>query len=173
MEFFDVIENRRSVRSFQKKEVEEEKINKILDTANRAPSAGDLQAYEIVLIKDLKTKRMLCQAALGQGAIEQANVVLVFFANPKKSEIKYGRRGATLYSIQDATIACAHAQLAVHALGLVCVWIGAFDDNKVKKILHAPEDLKPIAILSIGYAAEKPYPTPRRAISDLVHKERF
>ena len=94
---------------------------------------------------------------------------MVFCANPARSAAKYRERGTRLYAIQDATIACAFAMLAATALGLGTVWVGAFDDVAVQKVLGT-RDLLPVAILPIGYAAEEPEPTPRRSLSDLVHE---
>lgn len=173
MEFFDLIKARRSIRAFTKKEVEEEKIKHILEAANRSPSAGNLQAYEIVVVKDKARKKQLADAALGQSPVAEVPVVLIFLASPNRSSAKYGKRGEELYCILDAAIATSYAQLAVTDLGLGCVWIGAFDDEKVKKIIKAPEYLHPVAILPIGYPAEKPMPTPRRRIEDLVHEEQL
>jgi nitroreductase len=87
---------------------------------------------------------------------------------PSAAAAKYQERGARLYAIQDATIACAFAMLAATALGLGTVWVGAFDDAAVQRVLgcHA---LLPVAILPIGYPAEEPEPTPRRSLADLVH----
>lgn len=173
MDFFDLVQKRQSIRSFQAKKVEEENLKKILEAANRAPSAGDLQAYEIVVIRNSDQKRKLYQAALEQEAVLEADVVLVFFANPSRSSAKYGERSRKLYSLQDATIAASYAQLAVSNLGLGCVWIGAFDENEVKEICQAPKDLRPITIMPIGYPAEKPEKTPRRDLKDLVHYEKL
>lgn len=173
MEFFDVIKDRRSIRAYQEKELEEEKLQEILKAVNSAPSAGDLQAYEIVLIKDAKTRQALAQAAWGQYFIAEAPVALVFFANPQRSAAKYGGRGQSLYCLQDATIAAAYAQLAATALGLGSVWVGAFNDDAVRKVAGAGPEMIPAAIISIGYPAEAPYPTPRRRLSDLVHQERL
>lgn len=173
MEFFEVLEKRHSVRRFEKKEIEKEKLEKILEAANSAPSAGDLQAYEIVIVRDEKRKRELSDAALGQSSVANAPLVLVFLADAERSSSKYGRRGAELYSIQDATIACAYAQLACTALHLGCVWIGAFEEKEIARILNAPENVRPVALLPIGYPAEKPYKTPRREISELVREEEY
>ncbi|MFN7181896.1 MAG: nitroreductase family protein, partial [Planctomycetota bacterium] len=79
-------------------------------------------------------------------------------------------RGKKLYAIQDATIACAYAQLAITALGLGSVWVGAFDEKKVKQILNLPKELKPIAILPIGYPNEQPKITSRRKLEDIIKK---
>lgn len=86
-----------------------------------------------------------------------------------RSAAKYRQRGAGLYSVQDATIACAYAQLAATELGLGTVWVGAFDDDAVAKAVNAKPDWKPVAILPIGYAAEAPAATPRCNLTDLVH----
>lgn len=173
MELFDLIKKRQSIRVFQEKPVEEEKVKKILEAANSAPSAGNLQAYEIVVVRDKKIKEKLCQVALGQDPILFAPVVFVFFTSPARSGLKYGERGEKLYSLQDATIAAAYAQLAAVDLGLGCVWIGAFEDEKVKEVLGAPKELIPVAILPVGYPAEKPEKTERRALEDLVKWKKF
>ena len=167
MKFFDVINERRSIRKFKDKDVEEEKLRKILETANAAPSAGNLQSYEIFLVKDSDRRRKLADAAFGQRFIADAPAVLVFFANPERAR-SYGERGQ-FYSVQDATIAAAHAQLAAAALGLGSVWIGAFDDEEVKRICGT--SLRPAALLPIGYPDEKPVKTGRRSLDDLVREE--
>lgn len=173
MEFFEVLKERHSIREFRDKEIEEEKIKKILEAANSSPSAGDLQAYEIILVKDKRRKEELASAAWGQSFISDAPVVLVFLANPARSGVKYGRRGETLYCILDATIACAYAQLAATALGLGSCWVGAFDDDAVKRAVGAKPNMQPVGILPIGYPAESPRPTPRRNLNNLVHNEKL
>jgi nitroreductase len=170
MDFFEVIRNRHSVRKYKNKPIEEEKMKKILETINSAPSAGDLQAYEIFLVKDLEKKRALAEAALNQDSIVEAPVVLVFCAHPSRSSWRYGNRGEKLYSLQDATIAASYAQLAATALGLASVWIGSFYEDRVLKVIGNPKGVVPVAIIPIGYPAEEPYTTPRRKLKDLVHK---
>ena len=171
MEFFDVIRNRQSIRAFKEKDIEYEKINIILESANLAPSAGDLQAYEVVMIKEPQRRYALAKAALDQNFIAQAPLNLIFFIDPKRSMWRYGQRSAKLYSLQDATIAATYAQLSTTALGLGSVWVGAFDTKSIMELSGAKEDLVPVAIISIGYPDEKPEITPRRKIEDLVHDE--
>jgi nitroreductase len=169
VEVFEAMRRRRSVRAYLPREVEAEKVTQILKAANAAPSAGNLQAYEIYRITEGKERKALARAALGQWFIAQAPVVLVFCANPARSAGKYRERGARLYAVQDATIACTFAMLAATALGLGTVWVGAFDDAAVQKVLGTREFV-PVAILPIGYAAEEPEATPRRSLADLVHE---
>jgi nitroreductase len=170
MDYFDLIERRHSVRAYLSKPVEDAAVQAILAAANQAPSAGNLQAYEIYLVAGSAQRLALAQAAHGQDFIAQAPIVLVFCAHPKRSAQRYGRRGADLYALQDATIACTYAMLAATALGLASVWVGAFDAASVHHVIQADPDHLPVAILPFGYAAESPGAAPRRSLSDLVHQ---
>jgi len=170
MDFFEVVERRHSIRAYLHKDLDQSYVDKILEAANKAPSAGNLQAYEIFLVKDPVKKRRLAEAALYQMFIADAPIVLVFCANPRRSSWRYGKRGEELYSIQDATIAAAFSMLACTALGLSSVWVGAFDERLVSAALGNPPNLRPIIILPIGYPGEEPEPTSRRSLKDLVHR---
>ena len=170
VDFFDLVQARRSVRAFSKTPVEHEKLERILAVARLAPSAGDLQSYRIVVIADPATKAALAAAASGQTFVAEAPVVLVFCADAKRSESRYGRRGASLFCVQDATIAACYAQLAAGAQGLASCWVGAFDETGVAAALGAPPELRPVAIMPIGRAAEEPERPHRRPIDELVRR---
>ncbi len=173
MDLFKVLNERHSVRAFKGKEIPEEKVKKILDAVNSAPSAGNLQAYEVVKVQEKERRQALAKAALDQGFVAEAPLVLVFFANPNRSSRRYSSRGESLYCVQDATIAAAYAQIAAAALGLASCWVGAFDDATVKKVCNAPEHLKPVAVVPVGYAAEEPRGRGRRFLDELVREEHF
>lgn len=173
MDFFEAISARQSVRAYQAIAVEHVKLEKILTAANTAPSAGNLQAYEIVVVRHAATLSALAEAAHGQAFLAQTPVVLVFHADPARSAARYAARGERLFCIQDATIAACHAQLAATALGLGTCWVGAFDDRRVAQILKAPARLRPVCLLAIGYAAERPGFSSRRHLTELVHEETF
>lgn len=168
MDFFKALKERHSIRSFQDKQVSKELIGKLLDAVNSAPSAGNLQAFEIVIVKSKGKKLELSDAGLGQGFIAKASVVFVFLANPEKSNSKYGKRGSELYCLQDSTIAAAYLQLAAVNLGLSSAWVGAFNDEEVKQVLGCDESFKPVAIIPVGFAAEKAFPTSRRNLKKEV-----
>jgi len=170
MDLFETIQARRSVRGYEEREVPEKALQAILDAANQAPSAGNLQAYEIYLTRDPSIKRALTQAALNQQFISQAPVVLIFCTHPARNEDRYRDRGRALYCQQDAAIAVAYAQLAATALGLATCWVGAFDDRRVASAIHLPPDQVPVAVLPIGYADHTPPRTSRRDLADLVHE---
>lgn len=168
MEFFEVIRNRHSIRGFTTQVIEPEKVQTILDAANAAPSAGNLQGYEIFAVTNRAVLLALMRASYEQEFIAQVPIALVFCAHPARSAVKYGTRGERLYSVQDATIACAYAQLAATALGLASVWVGAFVDEMVSAAIGVGDDLKPVAILPIGYPGKQPKIRPRRELSELV-----
>lgn len=171
MDIFEAIQHRRSVRSFMAQEVEEVKLSRVLAASNDAPSAGDLQAYEIVVIREPERKVALARAAHHQEVLVDAPIDLVYLADVEASAGKYGERGRRLYAIQDASIAASYAQLAAVALGLSTAWVGEFDERQVRRVVGASERLVPVAIIPVGYAAEEPEKPPRRRLSSLVHHE--
>jgi nitroreductase len=172
MDFFETIRKRQSVREFLPKGVETDKIEKILESANHAPSAGNNQGYEIVVLEEPLRIIEIFKALSDQTFEKPAPVVLVFCANEKRSEGTFGARGKSLYCIQDASIAGAYAQLAASGLGLASVWVGAFKEETVRKTIEAPDYIRPVGLLSIGYPAAGAASTTRRQLSDLVHRDK-
>jgi len=166
MEFFEVLSQRRSIRSYKSQPIEEEKLKRVFEAANIAPSAGNLQAYQVRVVRDEAKRKALARAAHDQGYIAEAPVCLVFFADTERSAEKYGKRGAELYSVQDATIAGTFAMLAAVDVGLATVWVGDFEEKEVQQILET-KTLRPVAMFSLGYAGEQPSPSPRRAIEEI------
>lgn len=138
MELREVIERRRSVRQYKPDPVPPELVEQIIQLARKAPSAGALRAYEIVVTDHQLTSY-------------EAPVNLVVCAVPEISGQRYGERGRSLYAIQDATIAGAYIQLIAVDLGLSTVWVGAFRENRVREALGLEDRLKPIAIIPLGY----------------------
>jgi nitroreductase len=173
MDTFETLQRRYSARAYQNKPVSEADLSRILQAANDAPSAGNMQAYEIIVVRDANRRRELAAASWDQTFIAEAPVSLVFLTNPERNRERYGRRGAELYALQDATVACAYAQLAATALGLATCWVGAFDDDAVGRIVGASIFTRPVAILPIGYAAEPGKPRARRSLGELAHTEQL
>jgi nitroreductase len=169
VDVIEAIRTRRSTRAFRPAPVREADIDRVLEAARLAPSAGNLQAYEIILVTP-DALSVLAMAAPGHPGVTQAAAALVFCADRNRSSARYGRRGASLFAVQDATIACAYAQLAATELGLATLWIGAFDDDAVRERFGIEAGLSPIAILLLGHSAERPAPVGRRAIGELVRR---
>ncbi len=167
--FFETLRYRRSVRKYQpERPIEEEKLHAILEAACAAPSAGDLQSYQIIVVTAHAERESLRQAAQEQPFLTEAPLCLVFCADSARASKRYGERGNNLYALQDATIATAYAQLAAVAAGLGSTWIGDFNQENVSQLLGLNESLRPVALLTIGYPAELPTPTPRRPLSEVV-----
>jgi len=168
MDFYSVLKARHSIRAFDEKEVSDSKIEKIIGSFMLAPSAGNLQAYKVYYTKNPAIKKDMAVACMGQEYVEQAPVVFVFCADKKQAESKYGERGYDFYSIQDATIATAYAQLSAAAEELGAVWIGAFDPLEVSRLVNAEPHIVPVAVLPVGYPAEEPKMRERRAVTEII-----
>ncbi|NIO19731.1 MAG: nitroreductase family protein [Candidatus Aenigmarchaeota archaeon] len=171
MELEEAIRNRRSIRSYKDRSVEDEKIEKILDAAHWAPSAGNLQSVEYIVVKDRETKEKLSSVSFGQAQPKKAPVNIVVCVNfPKISH--YGERGVGLYSIQESGACIQNLMLMAHSLGLGTCWIGAFDEERAKEILEVPENVRVVGIITVGYPDESPKSS-RRDLKDIVFQERY
>lgn len=189
--FLALVDQRKSVREFTNDPIDDEVLYNALRVARLAPSAGNRQAYQIVIVRSGVQKQELAAAAIHQEWIARAPVVLVFLADEEQSGHKYHDRGRYLYAVQDATIAAAYAQLALEAAGLASCWVGAFREHAVADIVVpspkydtekqasvntsiqsvAPDNvLRPVVIMPVGVAAEHPRRHHRRAIREFVHR---
>ena len=168
MDFYDVIKRRHSIRIFEDKEIEKEKIGKILSVISLAPSAGNLQAYKVFVVKTKKVREELSLACMAQESVENAPVVMVFCADQQESAAKYDERGAQFYALQDATIAAAYSQLAAAEEGLGSVWIGAFDPLEVSRVLNLDAYIVPVAVVPMGYPAELPKGRDRKNLDEII-----
>lgn len=146
---------------------------KILNSAIMAPSAGNCQPWEFVVVKDQAQKERLVHAALGETFIVEAPVNIVVCANVPRTSRRYGRRGEELYCIQDTAAAVQNILLAAYALGYATCWVGAFDEYAVAEVIKAPAGVRPIAIVPIGKPAEKPSPPQRMPLSKITHENKF
>lgn len=164
-DLFRVFSTRRSTRKFLKTKVEDWKIDKILSAADVAPTAGNFQGFQVFLIKNKKTKEALVEAANKQPYVN-APVVLVFCIDPSRVKLKFPPNILEKFSLQDATIAASFSLLAASGVGLSTIWIGMFDEKKVKGILGT--DLRPSSILCIGYPDKKKPPKSRRKLKELI-----
>ncbi len=166
MDFSNLIHARQSVRVYQPTPVPEEKLQALLEAANRAPSAGNFQAFEIYVVTAPAQRHALAAATFGQDFVAKAPLNLVFCMHPARCEYQ----PQEVFAIQDTTIACTFAMLKVTDLGLASCWVGAFIPEKLAQALALPERVKPVAVLAIGYPAETPERTSRRNLEELVHK---
>jgi nitroreductase len=170
MDCLEAIEGRRSIRKFKDSSIGKEEIKELLKAAQMAPSAGNLQARDFIVVSEKRIIKQLAKAAFDQLFVEQAPIVIVAMANIERSSLRYGLRGE-LYAIQDATASVMNLLLAAYSKGLSTCWVGAFDENAVCILLGLPHKIKPIAIIPIGYSDEKPNAPPRMELDRAVHWE--
>lgn len=150
--FLELIKSRRCIRSFDSsKKISREQIEKILEAGQWAPSAGNAQDWQFLVVQNKKIKEALAEAALGQNFVAEAPVVIVVVTDLKRIEEFYGSRGKELYSIQDTAAATQNMFLTAHSIELGACWVGAFDEKEVSQILKLEKNLRPVVILPIGY----------------------
>lgn len=159
-DLFEAIRERRSERHFKPDPVPDDTVRRIVDCGLKAPSAGNMQPWQFLIVKRPELRADLSKAAFGQKFVEDAPVVIVVLADPGRSAGRYGNRGSDLYCIQDTAAAVQNMLLAVVAFGLGACWVGAFDEAAASRALELPEHLRPVAMIPIGYPKERP--TPRR-----------
>lgn len=168
MNVLDAINARQSIRAYQPQAVEPEKLEAVLQAANQAASAANLQAYQIYIVRRQTVKDALVPAAAGQKFLATAPVVLVFATDPARSAAKFGQRGETVYAMQDTCAAVCNAMLAAVELGLGTCWVDAVNEVAAGQAVGVRPGQKAVILLPLGYPAETPPKTPRRDLSDLV-----
>ncbi|MBI4697436.1 MAG: nitroreductase family protein [Nitrospirae bacterium] len=170
MKILDAVRERRSIRKFLSKEIPGTIIDILKEALVWAPSSGNLQARKFYFVFDRRTKEKLAGAALNQSFIAKAPLTIVACAD-SKIRLHYGERGETLYAIEDVAASIMGMMLVAHEEGLGSVWVGAFDEKDVSKILRLPENLRPVAIVPVGYPSSVPSAPPRvskeQAISEI------
>jgi len=172
MELVESIEKRSSVRSFTDEPVPEELINDTLRLGTLAPSAGNLQARDFVVVHDVDMRKKLAKAAFGQDFVEQAPLVIVCCANLSRIR-NYGVRGTDLYCLQDVAASVENMLLYVASQGYGSCWVGAFDEMQVSRALGLPESVRPVVLLPVGRPLDPPRRTPRLKMESVVHREKW
>jgi len=173
MDLFEVVEKRRSIRKFKRKRVAKTDLKKILEAGRLAPSGGNRQPWFFIVVRDLETKRELSVAANNQSFIADADTIIVALGDPGITSTKtpYKLSGTRIPYRQDPIIAVEHMVLAATALGHGTCWIGAFNEEEVKKILKVPENLAVIALLPVGVPDESPPQRPRKVFEEIFFKK--
>ena len=167
MDVMTAIRERRSVRAYGETEVPQEAVDRLVEAAMCAPSAGNLQSRKFFFVTHGEIKARLARAALDQWFIAQAPLVIVACAD-RNAVRSYGQRGHELYAVQDATASVQNMLLAAEGLGLGACWVGAFREGKVAESLDLPMHLRPVAIVPVGFPAESPQTPPRVRVEDAV-----
>lgn len=172
MELFEVIHKRRSIRKFKPEPVARSDLKRILEAGRLAPSGGNRQPWYFIVVRDLEIKKALSKVANNQKFIADADTVVVALGEPRiPTKLLYKLSSTRIPHMQDPMIAIEHMVLAATALGYGTCWIGAFNEDEVKRLLKIPENLVVIALLPIGVPDESPSPRPRKAFKEIFFKD--
>lgn len=154
MNIFDAIVNRKKVIKFKKNPVDDKLIGVMLYMASHAHSAGEIQEWGFIVVRDEEIKKKLYKAALEHPLLKEAPVCIVVCADLEKANLRFQKRGEVFYSIQDTAAATMLMVVTANALGLGTTWVGSFDEEMVKDALYLPDNLRPVAIVAVGYIEE-------------------
>lgn len=169
MDFQELIKNRYSVRSYQDKAVEEDKLQKVLEAACAAPTAANKQPFKLIVVKTQGRKEDLKRIYPAEW-FSEAPLVICACAIPSKG---WTRRDGRCYVEVDVAIAMDHLILAATNLGLGTCWIAAFDAQAAREVLKLPQGVEPLLFTPIGYPADEPQSKSRKELTELVSYEHW
>ena len=172
MEFFEALSTRRSIRRYQERPIEEEKLRAVLDALRDSPSWANQQCWRIVVITAADAKRRIGELSYLESffapkgyksnpamkALEQAPVVLVLCADPSQSGSIRGQD----YYLADCGIAAQSLMLAARAQGLGTVFVGIFQEEPLRDLLGIPDQIRVVGLFPLGYPAEERKGGPKR-----------
>ena len=164
MELFEAILKRQSVRKYASKPVEPEKLKKILEAARLSPSAKNRQERKFIVIQEPELRKKMIEAARGQQFVGDAPVIIACCGLDPAYHMTCGQPADVI----DVAIAIDHMTLAAAALGLGTCWIGAFYQDQVKQLLHIPENVQVVELMTLGYPAKPEGKTSRNDLSTMI-----
>jgi len=178
MDLFDAIRNRRSIRRYTDKPVENDKLAAVLEAVRQAPSWANMQCWRMVVVRDKAVKEKISdlsyvesyfapkgyKANPSKKALAEAPVIIVLCAEPQQSGAIWGQN----YYLVDAGIASQNLMLAAYGQGLGTVFVGVYDEVKVKGILNIPQNVRVIGLFPLGYpATEQKDGPPRKPMQEI------
>src|SRR3989344_7073473 len=170
MDFNEVIKKRASIRKYSEQKPAEEKIIELIESANRAPSPGNLQILKYIIVEDSDKINKIAEACQ-QEFIKQSQILVVVCSDAKKIEIMYDKR-AQKYIKHHTGAAIENFLLKITDLGLASCWVGAFSDLMIKDILKIPDEIEIEAILPVAYQS-KIDKTTQRTKSEIFERVYF
>lgn len=172
MDFFDVIEKRRSIRQYTDAPVSLDDMVRVVEAGRLAPSWKNGQCWRYIVVKDAEIRAEIGTIVNNNpdpSAYTNAPYVLVLCADPDQS----GHHNGQDYYMTDVGIALEQSILAAAALGLGTCWIGLFDEEPLKEILNVPEHIRIVALTPLGVPAQDPKPRPRKPTSEIAFSNRW
>jgi len=170
LDLIEAIKTRRSVRRFKPSSIPDRLIQSLIDSARHAPSAGDTQPWEFIIVKDKNVKERLAQTHAFSDFVGEAPICIVVLGNEKISP--------NCFTI-DVACATENLLLAAHSLGLGACWVAVYDplnpnfERHVRAVLNVPPHLRIIAMVPIGYPDEKAEPRKLREFNQILHYDKY
>lgn len=158
MDAIQAILSRRSIRRYTDRQVSDEIVKQLLESAMSAPSAGNEQPWHFVVIRDRQILNEIPKIHPYSGMLKEAPLAILVCGDESLQKYKG-------YWVQDCSAATENLLIAVNALGLGGVWLGVYpiEDRVIgiRKLLGMPENVIPFSLISIGYPAEQKPPANR------------
>jgi len=173
MNVFDCIRIRRSVRKYKDKPVLWDNVVEILQAGKYAPFAGNIFNVKFIVVKNEAKRKAIAEACVQQYWMQDAPIHILVIGEPEKAERYYGTRGTRLYTIQGAAAAIENMLLTATSLGLGSCWVGAFDEEEIRRLCNLPEHVNVQGIVTIGYADETPQAPPKHRIEHVMFFEKW
>ncbi|MGE5237663.1 MAG: nitroreductase family protein [Chloroflexota bacterium] len=179
MEALEAIRTRRSIRRFLDRPVEEEKLQQIFESLRMSPSWANRQCWRFVVVRDKAMREQISALSYVESffvplgyktnpakkGLAEAPIVIVACADPSQSGTIWNQQ----YYLTDVGIATQNLMLAAHAQGLGSVFVGVFEEEKLRSLLGIPPHIRIVGLLPIGYPAEPQREAPtRRPLSEFI-----
>lgn len=171
-ELMGLMEERTTIKKYTSEGVDKKDLGKILEAARWAPSAGNMQSWEFIVVEDKDLRDQLAQYSYNQQHIRDAPVCIVVLGNEKIANDKYEDRG-DLYMIQENAAAMQNMMLMAEMLGLGTAWVGAFREEDVKDLLEIPHHLRPLSLITVGYPRERPRQSNKHRVTDVTYIDKY
>lgn len=182
MEFMEVVDQRVSVRAFIKKEVADDMIFQILSCGHKAPTGGNIQPWEFIIIKNPSLKQEIVKTTFvgndehsskTQAWMLNAPVFIVVCADVERSMARYGKKAAESLVYLDCSACIENMLLASVDLHLASCYVSGFRENELTSVLGLPDGVIPVAVIPIGYPAGLTEKRTKRPLESLIHHETF
>ncbi len=184
MEFYDILQSRRSIRKYQDRPVDSELLERIFSAALRSSSSGNMQAYSVILTQDPELKRQLHKPHFEQDMVVEAPVLVTFCADfhrmrewlkLREAPLNFDNPMSFMIGAIDAILAAQTAALAAENEGLGICFLGTTLAScyEIGEILGCPKHVLPVAGFTLGYPAENPKPRDRLPLRGLIHHDTY
>ena len=173
------------VSDFEDREISDELLNTIINGATTAPSAADVQPWEIIAVRSSESKSRLASAMLDSHLhaytvehtrrhwVGQVPLILVVCLDHTRAKVRYGERGEKVFGIQDTGFAIQNIRLIALENGVQSCLLREFDPIAVNQLLELPAHVEPLAWIAMGFSQVESQECPHLELQDFLHQEKW